>query len=369
MKVLFVASVYRHFTAFHLPYLNYFQNLGYEVWVAGSGQEDKETLEKLNIKCIDIPFSRSPLSIRNIESYKLLKKLFNTEIFDLVHVHTPVAALLARMAFRKTMRGKIVYTAHGFHFFEGAPKKNWLIFYTAEKLAARWTDHLITINSEDYKNAQKLLPEKKISFVHGVGVELGIESLSNNEKLQFKNSLGLADNSCVISYIAELNANKNHQFLLKNWKEIKQVNPTFELLIIGAGENEQQLKEYVINEQLTGIHFLGFRRDVPKILQITDVVTLLSYREGLPKSIMEAMSVGIPCVVTNTRGLRDLIISNENGLVIDHEDNKELVKAFCDLNQEQLRIEMGIKGREMIKPFLLDNVIEEYKIIYNKLLS
>lgn len=369
MKILFVASVYRHLTTFHIPYLNYFQEQGYEVWVAGSGQEDKETLEKLNVKCIDIPFSRSPLSTKNLAAFKGLKKLFASENFDLVHVHTPVAALLTRAAFRKSKHGKIVYTAHGFHFFEGAPKKNWLVYYTAEKMAAKWTDHLITINEEDYNNAHKLMPAEKISLVHGVGVEIAATSLADADKQYLKQQLGLAIDSIVISYIAELNENKNHQFLLRNWQKIKRSNPKFELLIIGTGEKETELKEIVTKEQLVGVHFLGYRKDVPTLLQISNIVTLLSYREGLPKSIMEAMVASIPCVVTNTRGLRDLIKSNENGFVVSHEVDNELVAAFNALSKEELRIQMGKRAQQLVEPFMGDRVLGEYATIYEQLLK
>lgn len=371
MKILFVASVYRHLTVFHIPYMQYFQSQGYEVWAAaGVGNEDKENLQKLNIKCVDIPFSRSPLSTKNLTAYKALKDLFHRESFDLVHVHTPIAALLARAAFRKVRYGKIVYTAHGFHFYKGAPKQNWLIYYTAEKLAAKWTDHLITMNDEDYHNAQKLLPVDKVSYVHGVGVEFTAEALTPAEKDNLKAQLGLANEAVVISYVAEMNANKNHQFLLRNWQQLKQDNPNLELLLIGNGEMEQELQDYVAKEQLTGIHFLGYRRDVPKLLQITNIVTLLSQREGLPKSIMEAMEASIPCVVTNTRGLRDLVQTNDNGYVIEHGDDESLKAAFTKLAQsEQLREQMGQRAKQLVEPFVLDKVLQEYRTIYKKLLK
>jgi len=370
MKVLFVASVYRHLTAFHVPYIQYFQSQGFEVWAAGTGVPDKEKLEELQVKCIDVPFSRSPLSMQNIDAFKTLKNLFHNENFDLVHVHTPVAALLTRRAFKNNRYGKIIYTAHGFHFFEGAPKQNWLIYFMAEKIASKWTDHLITINEEDYKNAHKLLPTEKISYVHGVGVENMSKSLTEDEKKLLKEQLGLSNESIVISCIAELNYNKNHQFLLRNWKLLKQENPQFELLLIGTGENENKLKDYVTKEQLLGIHFLRYRRDVPDLLQISDIVTLLSYREGLPKSIMEAMEASIPCVVTNTRGLRDLIKSNENGFVVNHEDDQALVTAFTVLAKEEpLRKQMGQKARQSVEPYLLDKVLQEYIAIYERLLK
>lgn len=370
MKVLFVASVYRHLTAFHIPYIQYFQSRGYDVWAAGTGKEDKIALQEMQVNCIDIPFSRSPLSSKNIDAYKTLQHLFETEKFDLVHVHTPVAALLTRMAFQKSYYGKIVYTAHGFHFFKGAPKPNWIMYYPAEKLAAKWTDHLITINEEDFKNAHKLLPSEKISYVHGVGVEFADEHIAAEKKRELKKSLGLAKDAILISYIAELNSNKNHQFLLRNWKKIKQKNPQLELLLIGAGAKERELKELVKNEQLSGIHFLGYRRDVATLLQITDIVALLSYREGLPKSIMEAMVAEIPCIVTNTRGLRDLIQHNENGFVIDHGNDEKLVEAFTLLGQSQeLREKMGARAKKLVQPFLVKNVVKEYEKIYEELLK
>lgn len=369
LKILFVASVYRHLTAFHIPYLKHFQEKGFEVWAAGTGDEDKKILEQLNIKCMDISFSRSPLSTQNIAAYKQLNQLFMRERFELVHVHTPVAALLTRAAFRKINYGKIVYTAHGFHFFEGAPKQNWLLYYPAEKLAAKWTDHLITINEEDFNNAQRLLPKDKISFVHGVGVEFAENHFSQDEKWQLRSQLNLADDAIIIAYIAELNDNKNHQFLLRNWRSIKENTPQFELLVIGSGDNENQLKAYVKNEQLTGIHFLGHRRDVPRLLNLIDIVTLLSHREGLPKSIMEAMAAEIPCIVTNTRGLRDLVKSNENGFVVNHEDDEELIATFYALSESSLRKKMGIRAKELIEPFLLDNVLEEYIVIYDQLIK
>lgn len=369
MKIIFIASIYRHFTAFHIPYLKYFQSKGYEVWTAGMGKEDRAALEQMNIKCVDIPFSRSPLSFQNVTALKELKKLFETEKFDLVHVHTPVASLLTRMAFRKSKHGKLIYTAHGFHFYEGAPKQNWLIYYTAEKLAAKWTDHLITINEEDYKNAHRLLSTEKISLVHGVGVDLSVQSTVDEERQKMKEQLGLSNESIVISYVAELNENKNQQFLLRNWQTIKQKNPNFELLFIGAGEKETVLKKLVEENELKGIHFLGFRRDVPKLLQISDIVTLLSHREGLPRSIMEAMAEGIPCVVTNTRGLRDLVQSGKNGFVVNHEANNELIDAFSALYEKEKRSIMGENARQLVQPFLIENVLEEYIEVYDKVLE
>lgn len=351
--------------------MRYFQQQGYEVYAAAS--EDmavKEQLRGMGFTCIDIPFSRSPFAKDNVLAYQKLKVFFQQERFDLVHVHTPVAALLARKAFQKAGHGKIIYTAHGFHFYKGAPKQNWLIYYTAEKMAAKWTDHLITINKEDYVNAQKFMPNDCVSYVHGVGVEFDAKRLLEEERVALRDQLGLSSDAVVISFVAELNVNKNHQFLLRNWQGLRELCPQLELLVIGTGELEQHLKEYVEAEGLQGIHFLGYRRDVPALLQISNVVTLISHREGLPKSIMEAMVEGLPCVVTNTRGLRDLVLHGENGFVVNHGDDTGIVEAFAKLaHSAELRAVMGEKAKELVQPYLLENVLQEYIEVYDRVLK
>ncbi|MGE7982535.1 glycosyltransferase family 4 protein [Solibacillus sp. NPDC093137] len=371
-KVLFVASLYRHLTSFHIPYIHYFQSIGYEVY-AGAGEDVKvrEELEMIGVQCIDISFNRNPFSKGNITAYQQLKKLFSEMNFELVHVHTPVAALITRKAFKlMSNHGKIVYTAHGFHFFEGAPKKNWFFYYTAEKIAAKWTDHLITINKEDYYNAQKFLPNNQVSYIHGVGVESNSIRLSEEEKANLKKEIGLSADQLMISYVAELNKNKNHQFLLRIWLQLKERCPQAVLCLIGTGELEQELKELITAKNLEDIYFLGYRRDVPSILQISDIVTLLSYREGLPKSIMEAMVEGLPCIVTNTRGLRDLVFNEENGYVVKHDDEEALVNAFEQLlKSKELREIMGNKGKVLVQPYLLENVLLEYVAVYEKILG
>lgn len=366
MKILFVATVYRHLVNFHIPYMQYFQNLGYKVYAISNVDEDREILMNLGIQCIDIPFSRNPFSLKNIVAYRELKVLFNKKQFELVHVNSPISALLTRWVYRRYNK-PIVYTAHGFHFFRGAPKQNWLIYYPLERIAARWTDHLFVMNSEDYSNAQKFIAADRLSLVHGVGVEFTNQPIDLSE---LKNSLNLSEEAVVVSYIAELNTNKNHHYLLKNWNAIKNECPETVLLIIGAGELNEELNEYVKVHQLEGVQFLGHRRDVECLLQLTHINTLLSYREGLPKSTMESMCKGIPNIVTDTRGLRDLIKDGYNGYVIPQNNDAILVDKFVQLIQStELRIKMGDHAKEMVKPYLLENVLPEYSAVYKSLLK
>lgn len=246
MKVLFVASVFRHLKAFHTPFIHLLQEKGCEVWAAANGDfAARRMLEENGVKCVEITFSRNPLSKSNIVAYQQTKDLLRNEQFDLVHVHTPVAAFLTRIAFRNIKKGRMIYTAHGFHFFKGAPKRNWILFFIAERIVRKWTDAIIVMNSEDYKNASKLgFEKKKIFFTHGVGVDISSYNQSQKTVDEIKSALGIDKNSVVISCIAELNENKNHQFLLRNWKAICTECPDATLLLIGKGSKEQELREF-----------------------------------------------------------------------------------------------------------------------------
>lgn len=346
-----------------------FKTYGYEVFAAGNGDEDKEILTNIGIQCFDITFDRSPFSINNLHAINQLNKLFKENKFDLVHVHTPIAAFLVRYVLRNNKNIKVIYTAHGFHFYKGAPLINHIIFKPLEYIASKWTDHLITINNEDYNNALSFPLEKsRISLINGVGVEQ--ISVPNSEIIALKKELNIKEGDFVISYVAELNKNKNHIFLLKNWKTILENCPHAKLLIIGTGNLEKELKNYVKYNHLKRIEFLGYRRDVQKILKITDLVTLLSYREGLPKSIMEALVLGIPCIVTNTRGSRDLIKDNINGYIIDIDDDVNLVDKFIKIiNSPKLYSNMSMHAKQIGQLYLIENVIKEYQAIYNKVLE
>ena len=372
MKIVFVASVYIHIKSFHIPYIKYLQSRGHEVYVmAASDEEIKKDLTDLGCTCIDIPFSRSPFKRDNLTAFKDLKNYFSSQEFDLVHVHTPVASLLTRLAFQHSKRGNIMYTAHGFHFFKGAPFINWIIYYPLERFVAPFTDEIITINKEDYKRALKMGYKKNsVHYVHGVGVD-EIHVLDNsNEKKEIKKKLGISEDAIVISYIAEINKNKNHIFLLRNWNLIKEKSPSTTLLLIGEGELRSDIENYIKNNQLNDVYVLGYRSDVNKLLSITDVVSLLSHREGLPKSIMEAMVTSIPCIVSDTRGLRDLVADGESGYVVNHNNDEKLVSSFVSLlNDKDKREEMGKVASKNIEPYLLKNVLKEYVDIYEDILG
>ncbi|OIQ60441.1 glycosyltransferase family 4 protein [Neomoorella thermoacetica] len=372
-RILFVASVYTHLAAFHIPFMRLLQDKGCEVHAAASSSEGrKEEVEAIGVKCWEIPFARSPFNIRNWEACRRLKAILQSHHFDLIHVHTPVAAFLGRYLAKVTGQGPVLYTAHGFHFYKGAPLRNWLIYYNAERLAARWTDGLIVMNGEDFENARRMgfEPDKNLFYVHGVGVDLSRYARPSFPGGYIRAKLGLSSSDVVVTCIAEMNPNKNHILLLRAWKKLAERYADCHLLLVGTGELMAYLQEKVEKEHIPRVYFLGYRRDVPRILLESDIVTLTSKREGLPKSIMEAMAAGRPVVATDVRGSRDLVEDGCTGLLVELGDVPGLVAALEKLiTNPELRAAMGVAGRKKIQDYSLEKVLSQMAAIYERYLE
>lgn len=372
-KVLFIATVHSHFAAFHIPFMKILQEKGYEVHAAASSVTGRrDDVENAGVICWEIPFKRSPYNPTNVKTFFKLRSLLKNHHFDLIHVHTPVAAFLGRLLAKSTHQGPVLYTAHGFHFYKGAPRRNWFIYYTAERIASRWTDGLIVINSEDFDNAQKLgfKAGENLFYVHGVGIDLSEYTDPPVSENSIRASLGIGQEDVVIACVGELNENKNQDFLLDAWGELTRRHNYIHLLLVGTGEKMATLQKKVMQEHLQRVYFLGYRRDVPQILRETDVATLVSKREGLPKCVMEAMAAGKPVVASNVRGNRDLVEHGRTGLLIDLGDVSGLIQAFEKLILDrQLRISMGIAGQKKIRDYSLENVLAEMSDIYDLYLS
>ena len=325
-----------------------FKEKGYEVHVATNG---REKIPYCDVKHV-ISFERSPIKVNNLKAIKDLKKIIDKEKFDIIHCHTPMGSVVTRIAAKKARkRGtRVIYTAHGFHFFKGAPILNWIIFYPIEKHLSRYTDCLITINQEDYELAKRKFKAKQIELVHGVGVDenkFNFE-MTKEEKHKLRESLGLKDDDFVIIYVAELSKRKNQGMLIKAVKELIEEGKTnIKVLLPGTdsmkGYYQKMSKDLGIEEN---IKFLGYRKDIPKLLKISDLYVSTAKQEGLPVNIMEAMCCGLPIVATDCRGNRDLVndcieIGNIQGLkkrIIGKFTIKELVKEYNILEYSNTRI-------------------------------
>lgn len=364
-KVLFVATVKVHIKAFHLPYLKWFKEQGYEVHVAAKNDFINEPCIIPNCdKFYDINFARFPFSKVNIKAYKQLKKIITENDYDIIHCHTPVAGVLTRLAARNSKNTTVIYTTHGFHFFKGAPLLNWLIYYPVERFCARFTDKLITINKEDYERAKKFSLRKNgnVYYVPGVGID--IEKFRNTkvDVQQKKKELGIPENIPVFLSIGELNKNKNHIVVLNALSKLH--DKRFIYLICGRGTLKEYLEEKIKELRLNNnVKLLGYRNDITEILKIADLFIFPSKREGLPVSLIEAMAADLPAIASNVRGNRDLL-SKENLFAPDD------VNALVKMIEKQLdSIESGKSNKveyKNLEQYSLQNVLKQMAEIYEK---
>ena len=373
-KVLFIAHVENHLLNFHQPFFAHFREKGWQVHVATRLGKRREELVRLGVDCHHVAFARSPFSLSNIKAFRQLRQIMAQEKFYLVHVHTPVGAFLGRLAARLTATKPVVYTVHGFHFYQGSSVRNWLLYYPFEWLAARWTDELVAINREDYQLAKKLPLRVKdaVSLLGGVGLDLQLYSCQENGvRLQVRDSLGFKADDLLMLFVGEFMAGKNHLQSLHMLRKLAVERDNIFLLLAGEGEYEQELRAWVKKLGITErVRFLGFRRDIPDLLCACDLLLLTSLREGLPRAVMEAMAAGRPVVATDIRGNRDLIVDGENGFLVPVGDVDRLAQAVLKLAADkELAARMGKKGREMVKSYALEQVLAEMEQVYARALK
>lgn len=366
-KVLFCATVDYHFKAFHLPYLKWFKEQGWEVHVAASGNLELPFVDRK----YNIPISRSPVSKKNLKAYKELKSIIDENQYKIIHSHTPVGGVLARLAARNARKygTKVIYTAHGFHFCKGAPIQNWLIYYPVEKWLARFTDCLITINEEDYQRAIKHnFKAKRIEHVHGVGVDVNrFKPAEKAYKKELRIAYGYNVGDFLLFYAAEFNKNKNQQLLIRSLALIKDEIPNAKLILAGEGSTLEDCRELAKSLGLKDrVEFIGFRNDIDLLLKISDVAVASSYREGLPVNILEAMSVGLPIIASINRGHKELVNNNENGYIVSPKNAREFSKKVESLiSSDRLREKMGNSSLKMVMQFSVDCVEKELCSLYS----
>lgn len=323
-KILFTSHT-ANFQKFNRPFMQMLREKGWEVHYASMGEEEILDADKTFV----VPFTRNPFTLSNIRAYKQLKQIIDRENYDIIHTHTPVGSVVTRLAARQARgRGtRVVYTAHGFHFFTGAPLLNWLIYYPIERLMAHYTDTLITINCEDYKRAKRTF-KTDVRYVPGVGVDPKRfkPRLTKKQRNDLRRSLGLKPDDFVMIYPAELNKNKNQTMLIAVMEKLVATNPHIHLLLPGQdsmnGFHARLIREKGLQNN---IHLLGYRTDIPQLLMASDLSVSASYREGLPVHIMEAMTAGLPILSTRCRGAVELVVENANGFLTNAD-----MQSFCE---------------------------------------
>lgn len=326
---------------------------------------------ELGCKVHDIPFSRSPFSKDNLKAYKMLKQLVETEHYDIVHTHTPNASMIARLACRKVRKQgtRVFYTAHGFHFFKGAPIKNWLMYYPIEKFCARFTDVLITINKEDYALAQKKMPAQRVCYVPGVGIDLSKIQNIECDRNEIRKSMEVPEDCVLLLSVGELNVNKNHQVIIRALARMSNKNVHY--AIAGLGDQKENLlklaKELGVENQF---HLLGFRTDAFKLYKASDIFVFPSFREGLSVSMMEAMASGLSIVCSKIRGNEDLVVDGDGGSLCLPYSEEEFAKSISTLVcDSKLRYSMGEFNKRKCIEFSYNAVIPCIRTIYNNFLN
>lgn len=368
-KVLYITTISRTINAFLIPHIEKLIDEGYEVDCACNiDKEVDERLIKKGVEIYDIPFSRNPLNPKNIKAYKILAKIVKEKQYDIVHVHTPVASVYGRLLKLKFKNLKTIYTVHGFHFFKGAPKINWMIYYPIEKIMAKFTDVIITINEEDFNRA-KTFNIKETYKIDGVGIDLNQYNKDLFDRDKERERLNLEKDDFVILMIAEVNKNKNHIQIINAVEKLIKQGQKVKLLCAGDGVLFDEVSKLVKDRGLDqNIKMLGFRTDINELIAACDIGVLMSYREGLPRNIMELMAYGKPVVGTNIRGIRDLVSDGENGFLVDVGDIDGTVSAIELLYKDKKRLNlMSEKAYIAIKDYSIENVVYKLLNIYTKL--
>lgn len=368
-KILYITTVSRTINAFLVPHIQMLIEDGNIVDCACCIDEEIDnSLIKKGVKVFNIPFSRNPLDPRNLKAFIELIKIQKENEYDIVHVHTPVASVYGRLLKFKFPKLKTIYTAHGFHFYKGAPSHKWFIFYNIEKFMSKFTDILITMNIEDYTVANEKFYAKHTYKVNGVGVNID-DYLYNFNDNNIRLELGLEKNDIVVTIIAELSKRKNQIQVIKAFEKLTKKYNNIKLLLVGDGDLYNEFNLYIKTKKLdNNIKLLGYRKDIPKILDTTDIVGLFSYHEGLPRNLMEAMVAKCPIICTDIRGNNDLVENEKNGFLVNINDiDTTIVLLEKMYKNKSLRMDMGKAGFNKIQEYSLENVLNQMKAIFNEI--
>lgn len=371
-KILFISNISNRITTFVTASIAAAHDLGIDFYQAANWQ-DADPLqittdeELYNIKIKSVPISRNPLAKTNVTAYRKLVEFIKRENIDYIHCNTPTGGVIGRLAGKKCNVKKVIYQAHGFHFYKGAPMKNWLVYYPVEKWLAHYTDALITINTEDFELAQnkfRLRNNGKVYYVPGVGVDTVQYGLNAESRVKKRTELRIPLDAFLLISVGELNANKNNAVIISAMEKLNSKNIHY--ILCGVGEKQTELQEQTNEAGLHDyVHFVGYRNDVKDLYKAADCFVMPSFREGLSRSIMEAMASGLPCIASKIRGNTDLLDGTEGGFLCetsDVEDYADKLKLLA--SDKTLREKMGKNNLIAIQNFSTETVETEIRKIY-----
>lgn len=367
-KILIVTTTPYMIRQFLLNDIKILKNMGYMVEVATNfktfnviSSEELDSLKKYlienKIKINQINFSRSFFDIKSIiDSYRQLQTLLKETNYTGVHMHTPIASAITRLVIRNKYDIKTIYTAHGFHFFKGAPLRNWLLYYPIEKYLSKYTDILITINREDYQRAKNKFKMKQIKYIPGVGIDVKKISNTQGARKNLLEKLGIINGKILLS-VGEISKRKNHCVIINCLPYLPQ---DVHYVIIGKGKLKDELQRLARNlDVFERVHFVGYKSNVIKYMKSSDIFVFPSLQEGLSVALMEAMASGIPCLVSDIRGNNDLIKNGVNGYTFKLKKNQytNMVESIHNLLYDKEKVkEFNIENKKRVEYFSIEHI-------------
>ncbi|NMA18601.1 MAG: glycosyltransferase family 4 protein [Clostridiaceae bacterium] len=349
------------------------KELGIDFTIANNmSMADKEhfvqVCKRYEIQMVHIDFDRNPLGKSNFLARKQLLDLMAKEKYDIVHCNTPSGGVVGRIAAAQAKIPKVIYMAHGFHFWKGAPLKNWLFYYPVERILARLTDRLITINREDYACAQRFHYKRggSAAYVPGVGIVTKRFESNAEERTKMRKALGIKEEEIVLLSVGEINQNKNHKVVIKALAQIGRKDIRYVICGIGSlMEANQQLAESLgLRNQ---VMFAGYRTDIDKFYQAADVFVISSFREGLPVALLEAMSAGLPCVASRIRGNVDLL--SDSRLLFEPRDVNGLCNALMEGIDKNIAEKEVKRNYQTLPRFSMEEAVKAIKQIYTDMIN
>lgn len=377
-KALIVAGTASMISQFNMVNIEVLQEYGYEIEIAcnffnGNNIDEnekkrfKEELKNKNIKIHQIDFTRNFFNIpQHYKAYKQLKKIKKNNHYDLVHCHMPISALITKFVFRKTWKKgtRVMYTAHGFHFFNGAPLKNWILLYPLEKISSMWLDTLILINTEDYERAKRKMLAKNVYLTPSVGVDINRFHNYKCDIEKVKEELNIPKDAFVLLSVGELIHKKNHMSVLKALHKIN--NPNIFFIIIGIGADTVLLNNAVKELNLSNnVKFLSYQKDIERIYHISDCLVHVPFREGLGMAPLEAMACSKPLITAYINGIKDYTENEVSGLCVSPFSVDEISLAIERMYRDKdLRDRCSINNFKTVQKYDIANTKKLLQEVY-----
>lgn len=357
------------------------QQMGYAVSVAvnakmkdGSDAVETGKLQEMGIACHHVDFdTKNPLGKQNLRAFRQLQAILKNG-YDVIHCHTPIVGILVRLAARPYRRKgtKVLYTTHGFTFNDRSSKKSWLVYHTAESMMSRFCDAIITINHEDYRNAQNMHC-KKVFLIPSVGVNRKRFEAVQIDRNAYRESLGVGPDDIMVLAVGELSARKNQQIIVKAIALLPH-KERYVYVVCGRAVVNSAVEEELrrLGRDLgVRVQLLGHRLDIPEINACADVAVIPSLREGFGMTGVEALASGVPVVGSDTQGIREYVIPGKTGYLCDPYDEKmfaEAIGKLASMTPEQRRA-MAQECRAMARNFDVERSVQAMKDIYQEVLN